>query len=275
MSKLPPRTDSVSPGDLVLSYRSMDGGYRGLGVDTLAEYVAQLVPDALGIAAGGLVGQVLVKNGVADYDTGWTDLPAAGVTTVNGRNGAVTLDKTDVGLGSVPNIDATQPGNIGQDSTHRWATDAEKGYWNAKQETLVSGTTIKTVNGNSLLGAGDLVIAGGGGIPEAPVDGQQYARKNAAWAVVTGGGGGTAPRRVTASATFLDEDTSQLVSITDAAVTANTVFSVEIRSEDYAIQKVSASVLSLTPGVGYSVLVVAPDGATGLVDLIISIQEAA
>lgn len=33
----------------------------------------------------------------------------------------------------------------------------------AKQATLVSGTNIKTVNGNSLLGSGDLVISGGGG----------------------------------------------------------------------------------------------------------------
>jgi len=32
------------------------------------------------------------------------------------------------------------------------------------QPTLVSGTNIKTVNGNSLLGSGDLVISGGGGI---------------------------------------------------------------------------------------------------------------
>lgn len=30
------------------------------------------------------------------------------------------------------------------------------------QEKLVSGTTIKTVNGNSLLGSGDIVISGGG-----------------------------------------------------------------------------------------------------------------
>ena len=32
---------------------------------------------------------------------------------------------------------------------------------NAKQDTLVSATNIKTVNGNSLLGSGDLVISGG------------------------------------------------------------------------------------------------------------------
>jgi hypothetical protein len=34
-----------------------------------------------------------------------------------------------------------------------------------KQDTLVSGTNIKTINGNSLLGSGDLTIGGGGGTP--------------------------------------------------------------------------------------------------------------
>lgn len=32
-----------------------------------------------------------------------------------------------------------------------------------KQETLVSGTNIKTINGNSILGSGDLTVGGGGG----------------------------------------------------------------------------------------------------------------
>ena len=32
-----------------------------------------------------------------------------------------------------------------------------------KQDVLVSGTDIKTVNGTSLLGSGDLTITGGGG----------------------------------------------------------------------------------------------------------------
>lgn len=34
---------------------------------------------------------------------------------------------------------------------------------NGKQNTLVSGTNIKTINGNSLLGSGNIVISGGGG----------------------------------------------------------------------------------------------------------------
>ena len=43
----------------------------------------------------------------------------------------------------------------------------------AKQDTLVSGSNIKTVNGQSLLGGGDLVIAGGGGASACaiPLDG--------------------------------------------------------------------------------------------------------
>lgn len=35
-----------------------------------------------------------------------------------------------------------------------------------KQDELVSGVNIKTINGNSLLGSGDLPISGGGGVPD-------------------------------------------------------------------------------------------------------------
>lgn len=33
----------------------------------------------------------------------------------------------------------------------------------SKQNTLISGTNIKTINGEPLLGSGDIVISGGGG----------------------------------------------------------------------------------------------------------------
>ena len=35
---------------------------------------------------------------------------------------------------------------------------------NDKQDTLVSGTNIKTINGESILGSGNLVISGGSGL---------------------------------------------------------------------------------------------------------------
>ena len=87
------------------------------------------------------------------------------------------------------------PATINQDATHRFATDTEKNTWNAKadalgaddnyatdaektklsnlsgtntgdqdlsgkQATLVSGTNIKTVNSSSILGSGNIVVAG-------------------------------------------------------------------------------------------------------------------
>lgn len=75
------------------------------------------------------------------------------VTSVAGKVGAVALDRNDVGLGNVDNTsDANKP-----------ISNATQNALNLKQATLVSGTNIKTVNGNSLLGSGDLPIAGGGG----------------------------------------------------------------------------------------------------------------
>ena len=37
-------------------------------------------------------------------------------------------------------------------------TSSDKTTWNGKQDALVSGTNIKTVNGNSLLGSGDITV---------------------------------------------------------------------------------------------------------------------
>lgn len=42
-------------------------------------------------------------------------------------------------------------------------TAAEKSTWNNKQDELISGTNIKTINNTSLLGSGNIDIQGGGG----------------------------------------------------------------------------------------------------------------
>lgn len=57
----------------------------------------------------------------------------------------------------------------------------------SKQDILESGTNIKTVNGQSLLGSGNIEISGGsgGGISDAPSDGKQYARKDGNWEEVS------------------------------------------------------------------------------------------
>lgn len=43
-------------------------------------------------------------------------------------------------------------------STHKFVTAQEKQAWNGKQEALVSGTSIKTINNESLLGSGNINI---------------------------------------------------------------------------------------------------------------------
>jgi hypothetical protein len=63
-----------------------------------------------------------------------------------------TLTKSDVGLSNVDNTsDLNKP-----------ISTATSTALSGKQDTLVSGTNIKTINGNSVLGSGDLVIGGGG-----------------------------------------------------------------------------------------------------------------
>ena len=70
-----------------------------------------------------------------------------------------TLDKNAVGLSNVVNLDTSNPANIVQSSSYRFVTDTEKSTWNGKQDLLVSGTNIKTINSNSLLGSGNLTIS--------------------------------------------------------------------------------------------------------------------
>jgi hypothetical protein len=60
---------------------------------------------ARGIPAGGLTNQVLTKESDADFDATWKDTGqiAAPVSSVNGKTGAVVINKADVGLGNVDN----------------------------------------------------------------------------------------------------------------------------------------------------------------------------
>ena len=45
--------------------------------------------------------------------------------------------------------------------TRPYTTQAEKNAWSAKQDALVSGTNIKTINNQSILGEGNITIEGG------------------------------------------------------------------------------------------------------------------
>lgn len=115
----------------------------------------------------GNVGKVLATDGTNAY---WTTVSSGGgaVDSVNGQTGVVVLDAADVGAATTAQgalaESALQPSAIG---TSVQAYDADLTAWagistSAKQDTLVSGTNIKSVNSTSLLGSGDLALFAGG-----------------------------------------------------------------------------------------------------------------
>ena len=84
------------------------------------------------------------------------------IKTIEGQSilgsGNIDLTKSDVGLSNVDNTsDLSKP-----------ISTATQTALNAKQDTLVSATNIKTINGSSVLGSGDLVVGGGGGGTHTP-----------------------------------------------------------------------------------------------------------
>lgn len=63
---------------------------------------------------------------------------------------------------------------------------ATKAELAAKQDTLISGTNIKTINGTSLLGSGNIMIEAGGGSEITDVlDDKTYARTQGSWVDLT------------------------------------------------------------------------------------------
>ncbi len=113
-------------------------------------------------------------GGISDGDKGDIKVTASG--------GTWTIDNLAVTNAKINDVAATK---VTEDSTHRFTTDSEKSTWNAKQDTLsnasssvsgiltsadwntfnnkqaalVSATNIKTINGSSILGSGDLVVS--------------------------------------------------------------------------------------------------------------------
>ena len=75
----------------------------------------------------------------------------APVTSVNTKTGAVSLTASDVGA-------------LADNTTYVSSVNGNSGAVTV-QETLVSGTNIKTINNTSLLGSGDISIPGGGLTP--------------------------------------------------------------------------------------------------------------
>lgn len=88
-----------------------------------------------------------------------------------------SVTKAQVGLGNVANTDLTSAvalntAKVSFDSTSSTRLAGTSGTntgdqdLSGKQATLISGTNIKTINGATVLGSGDLVVAGSGGVTD-------------------------------------------------------------------------------------------------------------
>ncbi len=114
-------------------------------------------------------GNVVAKPGGAGGT--WDEItgkPTFG--TLATQNGTITDYLTIATAASTysPLAGSTSISSLGTITTGTWqATVIADAYissaatWNAKQAALVSGTNIKTINGNSVLGSGNLTITGG------------------------------------------------------------------------------------------------------------------
>lgn len=125
------------------------------------------------------------------------------VKSVNGKTGAVNIN--------VP----TKTSQLTNDSG--FITNSY--HDNTKQDTLVSGTNIKTVNGNSLLGSGNITISGGGGggtdkgfdnLKALTIAASQYASPQSAAGPFFFKGSGTASWKDNSAATSIPEIAIQL-----------------------------------------------------------------
>ena len=131
-----------------------------------------------GVPSGGTTGQVLKKKSNNDYDTEWVDESGGGsggtsdYTDLNNKpkinNVELSGNKSlsDLGitnfsgdyndLSNKPDI-PTKTSDLTNDSGF-----IDSSYHdNTKQDTLVSGTNIKTINNESILGEGNISISGG------------------------------------------------------------------------------------------------------------------
>ena len=100
-----------------------------------------------GTVTGAKVNNVLIEDedGVVDIGTVVTDV--SGKQDVIDASHKLSADLVD---------DAS--------ATHKFVTASDKTTWSGKQDALVSGTNIKTINNESILGSGNITIQGGSSV---------------------------------------------------------------------------------------------------------------
>ena len=101
----------------------------------------------------------ITMNGASKGTSGVVDLGTV-ITDISSKQDVIdSSHKLDADL-----VDDTT-------STNKFVTASDKSTWSGKQDELVSGTNIKTINNESILGSGNITIQGGGGTTYTAGDG--------------------------------------------------------------------------------------------------------
>lgn len=113
-------------------------------------------------------------------------------TLVSGTNIKTINGESILGSGNIEiqGGGGVTPEQLNEEISNRENADTNlQNQINDKQDKLISGNNLATINNYDLLAGGNIEIQGGG-IEEAPLDGYQYARQNGGWSIVQGGSGG-------------------------------------------------------------------------------------
>jgi len=111
-----------------------------------------------GLSSSFLAKQDALISGTNLKTINGTTLLGAGDITIAGAGGDVTVSGTQTLTNKTISGSSNTLSNIAQSSVTGLTSSLT-----AKQDALVSGTSIKTINGTTLLGSGDIVISAGGG----------------------------------------------------------------------------------------------------------------
>lgn len=108
--------------------------------------IAQAIVEASGVTSG--VVQTMIDNSISGK---------ADTTAVTAAINAATSGKADTT--AVTQVNNALTAHTSNTDIHVTASD--KTTWSGKQDALVSGTNIKTINGSSILGSGDMTVDAG------------------------------------------------------------------------------------------------------------------
>lgn len=143
-----------------MSYKSK---YTGLQIDDLLDSVGgkqNEIEDLDSIRAGAAKGATALQSYTEKYTGTITGVSANGTSIAT--SGVVNIPAASTSAYGVTKLSSATNSTSTTLAATASAVKAAYDLANGKQDTLVSGTNIKTINGASILGSGDITIEGGG-----------------------------------------------------------------------------------------------------------------